>query len=264
MNARYLERLGFGTAASALDEAALEDFLEDEPAHEQALAGYEQDENSRLSPPSTALWTSSRPDGTGERGRAPAHAPPLRLGVRARRDRDRDRGRLGLGGAPADLVAKPWRRRSASTASPWGAGRSRATTSGRSRFRSSSCTSRMSWASTGRLQASCGRWRRSSRSPSCGTTSGSCSTPPTRSRASSAGRSGGSRCPGYGGFARLLRGNRPLARPRRALGLGGRRCRAVPAPSLDAPRACDLVALTVLAAPFYHRWYRRMRRPGAG
>ena len=39
--------------------------------------------------------------------------------------------------------------------------------------------------------------------------------------------------------ARLLRGNRPLARPRRALGLGGRRCRAVPAPSLDAPRACD-------------------------
>jgi hypothetical protein len=23
-----------------------------------------------------------------------------------------------------------------------------------------------------------------------------------------------------------------------------------------------LVALTVLAAPFYHRWYRRMRRPG--
>jgi UDP:flavonoid glycosyltransferase YjiC (YdhE family) len=46
MNARYLERLGFGTAASALDEAALERFLEDEPAHEQALAGYEQEENS--------------------------------------------------------------------------------------------------------------------------------------------------------------------------------------------------------------------------
>ena len=46
MNARYLERLGFGTAASALDEAALERFLEREPVHEEALAGYEQDSNS--------------------------------------------------------------------------------------------------------------------------------------------------------------------------------------------------------------------------
>ena len=46
MNARYLERLGFGTAAPALDEAALERFLEREPVHEQALAGYEQDGNS--------------------------------------------------------------------------------------------------------------------------------------------------------------------------------------------------------------------------
>jgi uncharacterized protein (TIGR00661 family) len=46
MNARYLDRLGFGTAASALDEAALERFLTDEPVHEQALAAYEQDGNS--------------------------------------------------------------------------------------------------------------------------------------------------------------------------------------------------------------------------
>ncbi len=46
MNARYLERLGFGTAASALDEAALERFLADEPAHERALSGYEQDGNA--------------------------------------------------------------------------------------------------------------------------------------------------------------------------------------------------------------------------
>lgn len=46
MNARYLERLGFGTAASALDAAALERFLEREPVHEEALAGYEQDGNS--------------------------------------------------------------------------------------------------------------------------------------------------------------------------------------------------------------------------
>ena len=31
MNARYLERLGFGTAASALDETALERFLSGHP-----------------------------------------------------------------------------------------------------------------------------------------------------------------------------------------------------------------------------------------
>jgi uncharacterized protein (TIGR00661 family) len=45
MNARYLERLGFGTAAMVLDEAALERFLEREPLHEEALAAYEQDGN---------------------------------------------------------------------------------------------------------------------------------------------------------------------------------------------------------------------------
>lgn len=45
MNARYLERLGFGTAATVLDEAALERFLEREPLHQEALAAYEQDGN---------------------------------------------------------------------------------------------------------------------------------------------------------------------------------------------------------------------------
>ena len=46
MNARYLERLGFGTAADALDEAALERFLAREPQHEKALGAYEQDGNT--------------------------------------------------------------------------------------------------------------------------------------------------------------------------------------------------------------------------
>ena len=46
MNARYLERLGFGTAALALDEPALERFLAREDEHERALAGYEQDGNT--------------------------------------------------------------------------------------------------------------------------------------------------------------------------------------------------------------------------
>ena len=46
MNARYLERRGFGTGASSLDEAALERFLAREPVHEEALAGYEQDGNA--------------------------------------------------------------------------------------------------------------------------------------------------------------------------------------------------------------------------
>ncbi len=46
MNARYLERLGFGTAATALDEAALERFLAREGEHERALVSYEQDGNT--------------------------------------------------------------------------------------------------------------------------------------------------------------------------------------------------------------------------
>jgi uncharacterized protein (TIGR00661 family) len=46
MNARYLERLRFGTAARALDEAALELFLEREPEHAEALAAYSQDGNA--------------------------------------------------------------------------------------------------------------------------------------------------------------------------------------------------------------------------
>ena len=46
MNARYLERMRFGTAADSLDEPALERFLEREPEHVEALAGYEQDGNT--------------------------------------------------------------------------------------------------------------------------------------------------------------------------------------------------------------------------
>jgi uncharacterized protein (TIGR00661 family) len=46
MNARYLERLGFGTSAAALDEAALERFLAREPEHQAALADYDQDGNT--------------------------------------------------------------------------------------------------------------------------------------------------------------------------------------------------------------------------
>jgi uncharacterized protein (TIGR00661 family) len=45
MNARYLERLGFGTVSAALDEPALTRFLEREPVHAEALEGYEQDGN---------------------------------------------------------------------------------------------------------------------------------------------------------------------------------------------------------------------------
>jgi len=46
MNARYLERLGYGTDARVLDEASLERFLERLPAHAEALAGYEQNGNA--------------------------------------------------------------------------------------------------------------------------------------------------------------------------------------------------------------------------
>jgi hypothetical protein len=46
MNGRYLERLGYGTVETALDEAALERFLAREPLHAEALAGYEQDGNT--------------------------------------------------------------------------------------------------------------------------------------------------------------------------------------------------------------------------
>ncbi len=45
MNARYLEQLGYGTASAALDERALEHFLEREPRIAEMLAGYRQDGN---------------------------------------------------------------------------------------------------------------------------------------------------------------------------------------------------------------------------
>ena len=45
MNARYLERLGYGMAATALDEPSLKRFLDGESGHAEALAGYKQDGN---------------------------------------------------------------------------------------------------------------------------------------------------------------------------------------------------------------------------
>ena len=65
MNARYLERLGFGTAASSLDEPALERFLAREPEHERALAGYGQDGNSEA----LAVIDALVDELTGGRGR---------------------------------------------------------------------------------------------------------------------------------------------------------------------------------------------------
>jgi uncharacterized protein (TIGR00661 family) len=46
LNARYLERLGYGAAASSLDERSLDGFLRREPEYADALAGYEQDGNA--------------------------------------------------------------------------------------------------------------------------------------------------------------------------------------------------------------------------
>jgi uncharacterized protein (TIGR00661 family) len=45
MNARYLERMEFGTGAVSLDEPSLQRFLEREDVHARALAAYEQDGN---------------------------------------------------------------------------------------------------------------------------------------------------------------------------------------------------------------------------
>jgi uncharacterized protein (TIGR00661 family) len=38
MNARYLERLGYGAASAALDEPSLERFIEQEPEYAAALS----------------------------------------------------------------------------------------------------------------------------------------------------------------------------------------------------------------------------------
>jgi uncharacterized protein (TIGR00661 family) len=48
LNARWLERLGYGRAADALDPAAIHGFLRAVPECEERLAGYEQDGNERL------------------------------------------------------------------------------------------------------------------------------------------------------------------------------------------------------------------------
>jgi hypothetical protein len=46
MNARYLSGLGYGTASMALDQPALDDFLQREPQLAKTLQGYHQDGNS--------------------------------------------------------------------------------------------------------------------------------------------------------------------------------------------------------------------------
>jgi uncharacterized protein (TIGR00661 family) len=46
MNARYLDRLGYGAASAALDEPSLERFLEQEPEYAAALSRYEQRDNT--------------------------------------------------------------------------------------------------------------------------------------------------------------------------------------------------------------------------
>ncbi len=46
LNARYVDRLGFGRYARALTEKELEAFLERLPAYEEALSSYEQDGNA--------------------------------------------------------------------------------------------------------------------------------------------------------------------------------------------------------------------------
>ena len=48
LNARWLERLGYGRAADALDPAAIHGFLAAIPECEERLATYEQDGNERL------------------------------------------------------------------------------------------------------------------------------------------------------------------------------------------------------------------------
>jgi uncharacterized protein (TIGR00661 family) len=46
MNARYLERLGYGARSRALDEPSLEKFLEREPDYTTALEHSEQRDNT--------------------------------------------------------------------------------------------------------------------------------------------------------------------------------------------------------------------------
>jgi len=48
LNARWLERLGYGRAADVLDPAAIHGFLQAIPECEERLAGYVQDGNARL------------------------------------------------------------------------------------------------------------------------------------------------------------------------------------------------------------------------
>jgi hypothetical protein len=48
LNARYLQKLGYGRAATALDDVALTQFAAAVPSCEDRLASYSQDGNSEL------------------------------------------------------------------------------------------------------------------------------------------------------------------------------------------------------------------------
>ena len=53
MNARYLERDGYGLCAEEVDEQVMQRFLDGLDGFEQALSGYQQDGNSVASRPSS-------------------------------------------------------------------------------------------------------------------------------------------------------------------------------------------------------------------
>ena len=120
MNARYLERLGYGTAAAALDEASLERFLERRARARRGARGVRAGGNAETFERSIALvdevMAARRCMGELEIGRT---LRPVPLGLRARGDRDRDRGRVRLGGAAADLVQEARAGRAGRTAWRW-------------------------------------------------------------------------------------------------------------------------------------------------
>ena len=69
MNARYLERDGYGLCAEEVDERVMERFLDGLDGFEQALSGYEQDGNA------VALETVERLAAGSRRCRSQDRAP---------------------------------------------------------------------------------------------------------------------------------------------------------------------------------------------
>ncbi len=75
LNARYLERLGYGEYAPEPTEDAILAFLERVPDHERRLRDYHQDGNTEAL---EALREQLARVGAGEAGRTPRHRPALR------------------------------------------------------------------------------------------------------------------------------------------------------------------------------------------